>query len=375
MAYSLQGLNNYVSSEISKIYWLNKIYPPEIRLAHTDGDFHIHDLGILSVYCVGWDLEDLLLQGFKGAPGKVESRPARHLRSALGQIVNFFYTLQGEAAGAQAFSHFDTLLAPFIRFDAPRLRGREAGAAGVRLQHQRAHPCGLPDAVHQHHHGPQGARACCRDKPVIFGGEYRDETYGEFQEEMDDLQPGLPGGSVGGGCQGPRVHLPHPDLQHHEGLRPGTTRPGRAVAGDGALRHPLLLQLRELRHVPRGHAVHVLPPAAGPARPASQKRWRSAAAALRRQPADRVHRRGDHQHAAAGLPVRGRGGVPPAARGADGAGQQSLEIKRKMLEQVHREQPLSVHEALPARHPRAIRPVLEEPFLHDRPCRAERGHA
>ena len=113
MAYSLQGLNNYVSSEVSKIYWLNKIYPPAIRLAHTDGDFHIHDLGILSVYCVGWDLEDLLVQGFLGAPGKVESRPARHLRSALGQIVNFFYTLQGEAAGAQAFSHFDTLLRAF----------------------------------------------------------------------------------------------------------------------------------------------------------------------------------------------------------------------------------------------------------------------
>src|SRR5208337_5059973 len=87
MAYSLQGLNNYVSSEITKVYWLNKIYPPEIRLAHSEGDFHIHDLGILSVYCVGWDLEDLLRQGFQGAPGKVESAPARHLRSALGQVV------------------------------------------------------------------------------------------------------------------------------------------------------------------------------------------------------------------------------------------------------------------------------------------------
>jgi RimJ/RimL family protein N-acetyltransferase len=117
MGYSLQGLNNYVSSEVSKVYWLNKIYPPEIRLAHTEGDFHIHDLGILSVYCVGWDIEDLLLQGFRGAAGKVESKPAKHLRSALGQIVNFFYTLQGEAAGAQAFSHFDTFLAPFIRAD------------------------------------------------------------------------------------------------------------------------------------------------------------------------------------------------------------------------------------------------------------------
>ena len=117
MTYSLQGLNHYISSEISKIYWLNKIYPPEIRKAHLNGDFHIHDLNLLAPYCVGWDLYDLLLTGFKGVVGKIESSPARHFRSALGQIVNFFYTLQGEAAGAQAFSNFDTLLAPFIRYD------------------------------------------------------------------------------------------------------------------------------------------------------------------------------------------------------------------------------------------------------------------
>jgi anaerobic ribonucleoside-triphosphate reductase len=123
MAFSLQGLNNYVSSEVSKVYWLSEIYSPEIRQAHIHGDFHIHDLNILSVYCVGWDLYDLLAEGFRGVWGKVESRPARHLRSALGQIVNFFYTLQGEAAGAQAFSNFDTLLAPFIRFDGLRYRG------------------------------------------------------------------------------------------------------------------------------------------------------------------------------------------------------------------------------------------------------------
>jgi ribonucleoside-triphosphate reductase len=117
MDYSLQGLNNYISSEVSKGYWLNEIYTPEIRTAHMVGDFHIHDLSLLSVYCVGWDLYDLLLEGFKGVSGKVESKPAKHLRSALGQVVNFFYTLQGEAAGAQAFSNFDTLLAPFIRYD------------------------------------------------------------------------------------------------------------------------------------------------------------------------------------------------------------------------------------------------------------------
>jgi anaerobic ribonucleoside-triphosphate reductase len=109
MSYSLQGLNNYISSGVTSEYWLNRIYPPEIRQAHKSGDLHIHNLSLLSVYCVGWDLRDLLMEGFKGVEGKVESRPARHLRSALGQIVNFFYTLQGEAAGAQAFSNFDTL--------------------------------------------------------------------------------------------------------------------------------------------------------------------------------------------------------------------------------------------------------------------------
>jgi len=184
MAYSLQGLNNYISSEISKIYWLNKIYPPEIREAHSSGDFHIHDLGILSVYCVGWDLEDLLLQGFKGAPGKVESKPAKHFRSALGQIVNFFYSLQGEAAGAQAFSNFDTLLAPFIRYDGldqkdvkqalqefvfninvPTRVGFQTPFTNITMDLK------IPDYL--------------KDKPIIIGGEMQEETYGDFQKEMD----------------------------------------------------------------------------------------------------------------------------------------------------------------------------------------------
>ena len=100
MSFSLQGLNNYISSDITAEYWLNRIYPPEVRKAHKKGDLHIHDLSLLSIYCVGWDLQDLLTVGFMGVPGKVESAPPRHLRSALGQIVNFFYTLQGEAAGS-----------------------------------------------------------------------------------------------------------------------------------------------------------------------------------------------------------------------------------------------------------------------------------
>ena len=117
MSYSLQGLNNYIANVITSKYWVEKIYPPEIRKAYNSGDFHIHDLGLLATYCCGWDLKDLIIKGFGGVSGKVESKPPKHLRSALGQVVNFFYTLQGESAGAQAFSSFDTLLAPFIRYD------------------------------------------------------------------------------------------------------------------------------------------------------------------------------------------------------------------------------------------------------------------
>jgi len=117
MTYSLQGLNNYISNGVTKRYWFEKVYPLEIREAAEGGDFHIHDLGILAPYCVGWSLEDILRRGFTGVYGKISSKPAKHLRVALGQLVNFFYTLQGEAAGAIAVSSFDTFLAPFIRYD------------------------------------------------------------------------------------------------------------------------------------------------------------------------------------------------------------------------------------------------------------------
>ncbi len=186
MAYSLQGLNNYVSSEVSKVYWLNKIYPPEIRNAHSSGDFHIHDLGILSVYCVGWDLEDLLMQGFKGAAGKVESKPAKHLASALGQIVNFFYTLQGEAAGAQAFSHFDTLLAPFIRYDSldfPQVKqALQEFIFNVNVPTRVGFQTPFTNITMD-----LKIPAMFKDKPVIRGGEYTSDTYGDFQAEMKVL--------------------------------------------------------------------------------------------------------------------------------------------------------------------------------------------
>ena len=186
MGYSLQGLNNYIASEISKVYWLNKIYPKEVRRAHVEGDFHMHDLNFLSVYCVGWDLRDLLLRGFRGAPGKSESKPAKHFRTALLQVVNFFYTLQGEAAGAQAFSSFDTLLAPFIRYD--NLSYEEVWQAvqefifNLNVPTRVGFQTPFTNLTLDLKVSPNYA-----DEQVIIGGERKPETYSEFQPEMDIL--------------------------------------------------------------------------------------------------------------------------------------------------------------------------------------------
>lgn len=186
MGYSLQGLNNHISSEITSQYWLQKIYPKEIRELHINGDLHIHDLSNLSVYCCGWDLRDVLLTGFGGVSTKVESKPARHFRTALGQIVNFFYTLQGEAAGAQAFANFDTYLAPFIYYD--NLEYKEVKQCiqefvynmnvPTRVGFQTPFTNITMDLV------PSSNLAA---EPAIIGGELMDRTFWEFQKEMDML--------------------------------------------------------------------------------------------------------------------------------------------------------------------------------------------
>lgn len=184
MSYSIQGLNNYIASNISKNYWLNKIYSPEIRDAHNNADIHIHDLSQLSVYCVGWDLKDLLTQGFTGVKGKIQCSPAKHFRTALGQVVNFLYTMQGEATGAQAFSNFDTLLAPFIRYD--NLDYKQVKQAmqefifnlnvPTRTGFQTPFTNVTMDLTVPSYYADQG---------VIIGGEIQDATYKEFQYEMN----------------------------------------------------------------------------------------------------------------------------------------------------------------------------------------------
>lgn len=184
MSYSLQGLNFHAASTVVAHYWLSKLYPNEVASAHREGDFHLHDLSVLGPYCVGWDLMDLLASGFGHVTGKISSKPPKHFRTALGQVTNFFYTLQGEAAGAQAFSSFDTLLAPFIRRD-----GLDYGQVRQALQ-EFVFNVNVPTRV-----GfqtpftnitldlqPPGTLA---GLPAIIGGEAAGENYGEYQREMD----------------------------------------------------------------------------------------------------------------------------------------------------------------------------------------------
>lgn len=184
MGYSLQGLNNHIVEEMTKKYWLNKIYPREMRRYHINGDLHIHDLGLLAPYCCGWDLETLLLEGFTGVTGKIQSTPAKHLQTFLGQLVNWLYTLQGEAAGAQAVSSLDTYAAPFIYYDnldygqvkkvvrsfiynlnVPTRVGFQTPFTNVTLDIS-PHPM-------------------LKKQNVIIGGQIQDKVYGDFQEEMD----------------------------------------------------------------------------------------------------------------------------------------------------------------------------------------------
>ncbi len=186
MSFSLQGLNNHIFSAVNASYWLNRLYPKDVRDAHLSGDIHLHDLYILAVYCCGWDLRDLLLRGFGGVAGKIDCRAPKHFRSALGQVVNFFYTIQGESAGAVAFSSFDTYMAPFIRYD-------KLGPKEVRQALQEfIFNVNVPTRV-----GFQTpftnltldltVPSTMADEHVIIGGEPQMETYREFQPEMDLL--------------------------------------------------------------------------------------------------------------------------------------------------------------------------------------------
>ena len=184
MNFSLQGMHVFVSERVIQRYWLSKVYTERVKKAQEGGDLHIHDLGYLSTYCCGWDLKDLLSQGITGVLGKVESAPPKHFRTALGQLVNFLFTTQQESAGAQAVSSFDTLLAPFIRYD--KLDYKKVKQAMQEFIYNMNVPTRVGfqtpftnitlDLV------PTGSIA---KEHVIVGGEAKKEKYKDFQKEMN----------------------------------------------------------------------------------------------------------------------------------------------------------------------------------------------
>ncbi len=212
MSFSVQGLNNYIASAVSARYWLNKLYPENIRAAHVSGDLHIHDLGLLAPYCCGWDLKDLLVKGFRGVSEKVQSKPPKHFRSALGQIVNFFYTMQGEAAGAQAFSNFDTYLAPYIRYDHLTYKEVKQGLqefmfninVPTRVGFQTPFTNVTLDITPSKLIG---------EESVVIGGEIMPEQYKDFQAEMDTFNQAFAEVMLEGDSTGRVFGFPIPTYQ------------------------------------------------------------------------------------------------------------------------------------------------------------------
>lgn len=183
--FSLQGLMQFLSTQAVSDYWLRELYNEKIRQCYEENRFHIHDLGFLSSYCAGWSIEDVLLKGFGGVENKIYCRPAKHLNTALNQLVNFLFTLQGELAGAQALSNLDTYLAPFVRYD--KLTKLDVFKAIQSFVYSLNVPT---RSGFQSPFTNISFDIICpkslRDRNVIIGGEYHDSwTYGDFQEEMD----------------------------------------------------------------------------------------------------------------------------------------------------------------------------------------------
>ncbi len=208
---SINGLNNYVRETFTKKYWLHEIYPLEVRQAHEDGDIHIHDLGFFGPYCAGWDLRQLLTDGFGGVYGKVESKPAKHLRSFLGQIVNSTFTTQGEAAGAQAWSSFDTYCAPFIRYDSMTYEQVEQCLQefvfNINVPTRVGFQCPFSNLTFD-----ITVPETLKDTPVIIGGKLTEQTYGEFQAEMDILNKAFCAVMLQGDAKGRVFTFPIPTI-------------------------------------------------------------------------------------------------------------------------------------------------------------------
>lgn len=181
---SINGMNNYIREAFTRRYWLSEVYPPAIASAHQEGAIHIHDLGFYGAYCCGWDLEQLLTMGFGGVEGKVSSKPAKHLRSFLGQVVNATFTTQGECAGAQAWSSFDTYCAPFIRADglsyASVKQALQEFVFNLNVPTRVGFQCPFSNITLD-----LVVPERMKEKPVIIAGVPKDTHYSDYQAEMD----------------------------------------------------------------------------------------------------------------------------------------------------------------------------------------------
>ncbi|MCC7552417.1 ribonucleoside triphosphate reductase [Candidatus Micrarchaeota archaeon] len=209
MTYSLQGLNNHIASLVVAEYWLDKLYPSKIAFAHRNAEIHIHDLSTLGAYCVGWDLQDVLMTGFTGVEGKIQSKPPKHLRVVLGQIVNYIYTLQGETAGAQAFSNFDTLLAPFVRYD--RLDYQQLKQTFQEFLFNMNVPTRVGfQTPFSNITMDLTPHPSYKNLPVIIGGKMTDDVYGDFQEEMNMINQVFAEAMIEGDAHGRIFTFPIP---------------------------------------------------------------------------------------------------------------------------------------------------------------------
>ncbi len=211
MQRSVAGLNLHLREAVTQTYCLTKVYPPEIATAHRSGAMHIHDLGFFGPYCVGWDLRQLLVLGFTGVKGKISAAPAKHLRSALGQIVNATFTLQGEAAGAQAWSSFDTYLAPFVRHDqlddAALEQTLQEFLFNMNVATRAGFQCPFSNITLD-----VRCPATLRDVPVVIGGELQESTYGDYQAEMERLDLAFCKVMLKGDSQGRVFSFPIPTV-------------------------------------------------------------------------------------------------------------------------------------------------------------------
>jgi len=262
--YSLGGLILNLSGKVIANYWLSQVYPPEVGEAHRDGSIHIHDLDMLAGYCAGWSLRMLLHEGLNGVPGKVEAGPPRHMSSAVGQIVNFLGTLQNEWAGAQAFSSFDTYMAPFVRKD--RLSYPEVRQYIQELIYNLNVPSRwgtqtpftnltfdwtCPDDL--------------KSQVPVIGGEEMPFTYGDLQVEMDLINRAYIEVMTAGDAKGRVFTFPIPTYNITPDFSLGKRKRRVVVCHDRPLRPAVLPEFCQFRADPQYGALHVLSPAAGSA--------------------------------------------------------------------------------------------------------------